>query len=208
MYTHLFWLTYPPVFFCNFLIIWTSKKSWKWGVPKLLSEKEKLLVCTSQMEKRKLEKCVVGVVLKGGDTWTLTYFFINLQFLEKDFLEDYLGQWQMEVERMENMTQTEKNRLLLSKQTIMGWKITSKRILIEIFLLSVYNCEVCYCTCSCSCGMQHFSNFSKMEPSSKCNKKSVYWFLAEEKFKTVMVYVKGLQKLLLSFVNQNISLSL
>ena len=37
---------------------------------------------------------------------------------------------------MENMTQTEKNRLLLSKQTIMGWKITSKRILIEIFVIN------------------------------------------------------------------------
>ena len=70
------------------------------------------------------------------NTWTLVYFFINFQFLEKDFLEDYLGQWQMEVERMENMTQTEKNRLLLSKQTIMGWKITSKRILIEIFVIN------------------------------------------------------------------------
>ena len=106
------------------------------------------------------------------NTWTLVYFFINFQFLEKDFLEDYLGQWQMEVERMENMTQTEKNRLLLSKQTIMGWKITSKRILIEIFILSVYNCEVWYCTCSC--GMQLFASFSKMEPSSKCKKKNVY----------------------------------
>ena len=95
------------------------------------------------------------------NTLTLVYFFINFQFLEKDFLEDYLGQWQMEVERMENMTQTEKNRLLLSKQTIIGWKITSKRILIEIFILSVYNCEVWYCTCSC--GMQHFTSFSKMK---------------------------------------------
>ena len=27
---------------CNFLFIWTSEKSWKWGVPKLLSETEKL----------------------------------------------------------------------------------------------------------------------------------------------------------------------
>ena len=44
-----------------------------------------------------------------------------------------MGQWKMEVERMENMSQTDKNRLLLSKQTIMGWKITSKRILNEIF---------------------------------------------------------------------------
>ena len=78
----------------------------------------------------------------------------------------------MEVERMENMSQTEKNLLLLSKQTIMGWKITSKRTLIEIFILSVYNCEVWYFTCSC--GMQHFARFSKMEPSSKCKKKSFY----------------------------------
>ena len=40
------------------------------------------------------------------------YFFIHLRFLEKDFLEDYLGQWEMEVERMENMSQNEKNRRL------------------------------------------------------------------------------------------------
>ena len=61
------------------------------------------------------------------------YFFTHLQFLEKDFLEDYLGQWEMEVERMDNMPQAEKNQLLLSKQMIMGWKITSKRLLNEIF---------------------------------------------------------------------------
>ena len=52
----------------------------------------------------------------------------------------------MEVERMENMSQTENNQLSLSKQTIMGWKITSKRILNEIFILSIYNCKVWYCT--------------------------------------------------------------
>ena len=33
----------------------------------MLSEIEKLLVGTSQMEKRKLEKCVVGAVIKGGE---------------------------------------------------------------------------------------------------------------------------------------------
>ena len=33
----------------------------------MLSEIEKLLVSASQMEKRKLEKCVVGVVIKGGE---------------------------------------------------------------------------------------------------------------------------------------------
>ena len=33
----------------------------------MLSEIEKLLVGASQMEKRKLEKCVVGVVIKGGE---------------------------------------------------------------------------------------------------------------------------------------------
>ena len=70
---------------------------------KLLSEMEKLLVGASQMENRKLEKSVVGAVFKGWNTWKLVYFF-SLQFLEKDFLEDYLGQWQMEVERMENMS--------------------------------------------------------------------------------------------------------
>ena len=40
----------------------------KWGVPKLISEIEKLLVGTSQMKKIKLEKCVVGAVIKGGNS--------------------------------------------------------------------------------------------------------------------------------------------
>ena len=58
--------------------------------------------------------------------------------------------------------------ILLSKQTIMEWKTTSKRILNGIFILTMYNCKVWYC----SCRMQHFANFSKMESSSKCKKKA------------------------------------
>ena len=46
---------------------------------------------------------MVRVVFKGENTWTLLNF-IHLQFLEKGFLEYYLGQWEMEVERMENMS--------------------------------------------------------------------------------------------------------
>ena len=67
------------------------------------------------------------------------------------------GKWGLNVWRI--CHRLKKNLLLLSKQTIMGWKITSKRILNEIFILSMYNCKVFYCTYRCR--MQHFATFRK-----------------------------------------------
>ena len=47
------------------------------------------------------------------------------QFLKKEFLENYLGRWEQQVSETPGLTKEEKSRLLLSKQTILGWKITS-----------------------------------------------------------------------------------
>ena len=50
------------------------------------------------------------------------YFFF--QFLEKDFLKNYLGRWEQQVSVAPGLTKEEKSRLLLGKETILGWKIT------------------------------------------------------------------------------------
>ena len=63
--------------------------------------------------KEKIRKvCSEGCVQRGGNAWAFINFFIHLQFLEKDFLEDYLGHWEMEAEGMENMSQTEKSTVV------------------------------------------------------------------------------------------------
>ena len=46
------------------------------------------------------------------------------QFLEKDFIENYLRRWEQQVSETPGLTKEEKSRLLLSKQTLLGWKIT------------------------------------------------------------------------------------
>ena len=51
----------------------------------------------------------------------ISFYF---QFLEKDFLENYLGRWEQQVSETPELTKEEKSRLLLSKQIILGWKMT------------------------------------------------------------------------------------
>ena len=52
------------------------------------------------------------------------YIMLNLQFLETEFLERYLGRWKQDVEGTVGLTQDEKNRMQLSKQTLHGWNLT------------------------------------------------------------------------------------
>ena len=130
-----------------------------------------------------------GLCSKGE--YMNTYFFIHLQFLEKDFLEDYLGQLEMEVEHMENVSQTEKNWLLLSKQTIMEWKITSKRILDKMFILSLYNYKVWCCTYNCK--IQHFATFQKWNLLQNARKAACINLILRESFQTMMIYLQRLQ---------------
>ena len=47
-----------------------------------------------------------------------------IKFLEKDFIKNYLRRWEQQVRETPGLTKEEKSRLLLSKQTLLGWKIT------------------------------------------------------------------------------------
>ena len=44
--------------------------------------------------------------------------------MEEDFINSYLSRWEAEVNGNIGMTAEEKSRLLLSKQTMHGWKMT------------------------------------------------------------------------------------
>ena len=46
------------------------------------------------------------------------------KFLEKDFIKNYLRRWEQQVRETPGLTKEEKSRLLLSKQTLLGWEIT------------------------------------------------------------------------------------
>ncbi|XP_057290356.1 uncharacterized protein LOC130613056 [Hydractinia symbiolongicarpus] len=66
---------------------------------------------------------------RGGKIALAAYRDVNdwrFEFLEKEFLEHYLGRWEEQANDTPNLSQDEKNKLLLSKQTINGWKITVK----------------------------------------------------------------------------------
>ena len=45
-------------------------------------------------------------------------------FLEKEFVEDYLGDWERELNATPNLTRETRNRIMLSQQTLLRWKIS------------------------------------------------------------------------------------
>ena len=54
------------------------------------------------------------------------------KFLEKDFLKNYLERWEQQVNNTPWLSKDEKKRLLLSNQTILGWKITGNNYILAI----------------------------------------------------------------------------
>jgi len=50
----------------------------------------------------------------------------RFEFLENDFVRDYLERWEAEAYATVGIRREDQNRLLLSKQTIFGWKMTVK----------------------------------------------------------------------------------
>ena len=48
----------------------------------------------------------------------------SFYFLEKEFLEDYLGDWKRELNATPNLTRETRNRIMLSQQTLLRWKIS------------------------------------------------------------------------------------
>lgn len=49
--------------------------------------------------------------------------FFYSSSLEREFLIDYLGRWKESVEMNAGLSQDEKNRMMLSKQTLHGWHL-------------------------------------------------------------------------------------
>ena len=52
------------------------------------------------------------------------YIMLNYQFSETKFLERYVGRWKRDVNGTVSLTQDEKNRMQLRKQTLHGWNLT------------------------------------------------------------------------------------
>ena len=61
---------------------------------------------------------------------TITYINTDkIQLESYQFLEsviEYLCEWEEEVNGIEGLTKDERCRMMLSSQTVMGWRITSK----------------------------------------------------------------------------------
>ena len=59
--------------------------------------------------------------------------FFHIQFLENDFIDNYINRWENQASNNEGIPKDEQNRLCLSKQTLHGWRMTGK----NYFLVSL-----------------------------------------------------------------------
>ena len=64
------------------------------------------------------------------------YLFLPIQWLEDDFLK-WLDEWEQQVKSKKDLKSKERNKLILSKETLIGIRITGETIYMQCKLITV-----------------------------------------------------------------------